>query len=229
MLKEEGLCKCRTDRRSAAMSRAPIGMVAALFVQKRGVYFGLPYVDPWDKERDARIYPGPFPVVAHPPCERWGRYWYGGPSSKVRLSKGDDDGCFESALCSVRKYGGVLEHPEASAAWSRFGLISPPRDGGWISAGDWIGWTCCVEQGNYGHRARKATWLYAVGVKIPSLKWGRSSAGFRLDDGCHSSEERRKYQKLGTIARLPKSERSATPILFRDVLLDMALSVGVAP
>lgn len=67
--------------------------VAALFVARGGCYFGLPDVDPWDEQRDARLYVGPYPVVAHPPCERWGRYWYGGPSAKVRRVKGDDSGC----------------------------------------------------------------------------------------------------------------------------------------
>ncbi len=54
-------------------------MVAALFVEKDGVYSGLPGVDPWDAERDARLYAGPHAVVCHPPCQRWGRYWGGGP------------------------------------------------------------------------------------------------------------------------------------------------------
>jgi hypothetical protein len=49
--------------------------IAAIFVETGGVYFGLPGVDPWDKVRDARSYPGPFPVVAHPPCQRWGKFW----------------------------------------------------------------------------------------------------------------------------------------------------------
>jgi hypothetical protein len=81
-------------------------MIAALFVDKNGPYFGRDDVDPWDKERDARTYNGPWPVVAHPPCERWGRYWSGGPSAKTRRLLGDDDGCFESALRSVRTWGG---------------------------------------------------------------------------------------------------------------------------
>ena len=49
-------------------------LIAALFVAKPGCYFGLPEVDPWDKSRDARLYDADYPVVAHPPCERWGRY-----------------------------------------------------------------------------------------------------------------------------------------------------------
>jgi hypothetical protein len=78
-----------------------------------------------------------------------------------------------------------LEHPADSHAWRAHGLIAPPRCGGWVTAGDWIGWTCCVEQGHYGHRARKATWLYAVRCELPSLVWGASGkalAGHVPDD-----------------------------------------------
>lgn len=52
-------------------------MISALYVEKDGVYFNLPDVDPWDETRDARLYKGPFPVVAHPPCQRCGRFWHG--------------------------------------------------------------------------------------------------------------------------------------------------------
>lgn len=117
-------------------------MIAALFVAKGGCYYGLPDVDPWDKERDARLYAGPWPVVAHPPCERWGRYWHGGPSVKIRKTKGDDGGCFAAALAAVRRWGGVLEHPEASAAWRAFGLNTPAKWGGWVVADFEGGWTC---------------------------------------------------------------------------------------
>ena len=47
--------------------------VAALYVQKGGAYYDLEGVDPWDEQRDARLYAGPHPVVAHPPCSRWCR------------------------------------------------------------------------------------------------------------------------------------------------------------
>jgi hypothetical protein len=93
--------------------------LAALFVETNGVYYGVPGVDPWDEHKDARKYKGKRRVIAHPPCERWGRYWSGGPSAKVRRILGDDNGCFESALYSVRMWGGVLEHPEGSHAFRK--------------------------------------------------------------------------------------------------------------
>jgi hypothetical protein len=196
-------------------------MVAALFVETNGIYFGLPHVDPWDKARDARSYSGRLPVVAHPPCQRWGRYWSGGPSAKVRRQKGDDSGCFESALAAVRHWGGVLEHPEASHAWAAFGLTAPPRSGGWVAADFGGGWTCCVEQGHYGHRARKATWLYACGVDLPSLKWGSSGKRARLDGGWHHGDQDR-YDG----PRLTTAECLGTPVEFRDLLISIAESAG---
>jgi hypothetical protein len=229
-------------------------MIAALFVETNGVYFGLPNVDPWDRKRDARRYAGPWPVVAHPPCERWGRYWSGGPSANGRFLKGDDGGCFACALAAVRQFGGVLEHPEASHAWRAFDLHAPPRSGGWVRADFYGGWTCCVEQGHYGHRARKATWLYAFGVKLPSLKWGPSAARVRLDQGFRSAEERRRFMRpppglskeeraarrewLARYAeqtgkellcpeRMGKRERAATPVPFRDLLISIAESANV--
>lgn len=200
--------------------------IAALFVEKNGPYYGLKNIDPWDKERDARKYNGPYPVIAHPPCERWGRYWSGGPSAKVKRKLGDDDGCFASALKAVRKFGGVLEHPEASHAFSRYMLNKPPRAGHWVPAGDGVGYVCCVEQGHYGHKARKATWLYAAKLKIyPRLKWGPSK-GMRLDEGFHSKEERKRARDLGIkpIKRLSKKENKETPVQFRDLLISLVLN-----
>ena len=202
-------------------------MIAALYVQRGGSYWDLDGVDPWDEARDARKYAGPWPVVAHPPCQRWGRYWSGGPSAKVRRELGDDGGCFAAALSSVRQWGGVLEHPEASKAWKAHGLTPPPRAGGWIDAGDRIGLTCCVEQGAYGHRARKATWLYAVRCDLPRLIARAPGAFDRLDGGYHSAAERaaatdERRRRAGR--RLTTAENLATPVGFREVLIAMARS-----
>ena len=202
--------------------------IAALFVMQDGPYAHVEGVDVWSEDRDARKYDGPFPVVAHPPCERWGRYWHGGPSARIRRVKGDDGGCFLAALHAVRRFGGVLEHPAASSAWQEFGLNNPPRAGGWINADFEGGWTCCVDQGLYGHAAQKATWLYAVGIKLPSLRWGKSSSKLRLDDGFHSKEERRRAVRTGRCQRLSKRQRTETPIEFRDLLIEMARSVAPA-
>lgn len=202
-------------------------MIAALYVLKNGPYFNTPGVDAWDENRDARNYGGPYPVIAHPPCERWGRYWGGGPmlhGTDKQKKKGDDNGCFERALLSVRKYGGVLEHPEASHAWSQFGLNKPPRSGGWVEADALGGYTCCVAQGHYGHRAQKLTWLYAFGVKLPQLIWGPSKNKMKLDQGFHSKEERARLIKTGVCQRLSKRQRAATPKEFKEVLIKMARS-----
>ncbi len=204
-------------------------IVAALYVMPNGPYYGQDGVIPYGlPERDARQYAGPWPVVAHPPCERWGRYWGGGPmlhGTPKQKKLGDDNGCFGAALSAVREFGGVIEHPEASHAWSHFGLNKPPRAGGWVRADEFGGWTCCVEQGFYGHLAAKATWLYVIGTELPELRWGRCGKRLRIDPGFHSREERRRLIKTGVSKRLSKRQRTATPIEFRDLLLGMARSV----
>jgi hypothetical protein len=207
---------------------ARAAVIAALYVQTGGCYFGLPDVDPWDEARDARLYDGPHPVVAHPPCQRWGRYWAGSPfviaRTGKRFVKGDDDGCFAAALGAVRNFGGILEHPEASAAWTAFGLNRPPRDGAWVVADFEGGWTCCVEQGHFGHYARKPTWLYAHSVELPSLPWHRGER--RLRPELVERHGLKKAIKLGELSGKGGGrndrDRAATPELFRDLLLSIA-------
>lgn len=205
-------------------------MIAALFVETNGVYFGLPNVDPWDKTRDARTYAGPHPVVAHPPCKRWGRYATGAPCKPNQYEVGADEGCFAAALASVRQFGGVLEHPEASKAWRTFGLNAPPRHGGWVAADSLCGWTCCVYQGHYGHMAGKATWLYAHGVDLPPLRWGPCEQ--RLHPVALAKHGYEKARRIGMLAMVGGKDkeriRDATPIEFRDMLISMALPTAKA-
>jgi hypothetical protein len=197
-------------------------MIAALFVARDGAYYGLPDVDPWGQERDARLYAGPWPVIAHPPCARWCRL-AGLVEDRWGHKRGEDDGCFASALASVRKWGGVLEHPAYSDAWSAFDLPTP-RLQGW-QRGLCGGWSAHVEQGRYGHPARKATWLYAFGVTLPDLIWDRDrdrdSKAWVSWCGNHT-------RGLPPRRRVGKAEASATPALFRDELINIARSAKVA-
>jgi hypothetical protein len=206
-------------------------LIAALYVETDGAYFGLPNVDPWDQVRDARKYAGPHPIVAHPPCQRWGKMWFGSPltvkTTGSRKIKGDDDGCFAAALAAVRKWGGVIEHPWGSHAWPHFGLNTPPRSGGWIMADFEGGWTCCVEQRPYGHHARKPTLLYAVGCDLPRLVWGATEA--QLDPKIVARIGIKRARKQGEVASkgggTDSSARIYTPPAFRELLLGMAATV----
>jgi hypothetical protein len=205
--------------------------VAALYVETGGAYFGLPQIDPWDEVRDARQYSGPAPVVAHPPCQRWGRYWHGAPRKPHQYKLGDDDGCFEAALAAVRRWGGVLEHPAHSKAWAAFDLTVPPAGGGWVSADFQGGWTCHVEQGHYGHLARKATWLYAHGVELPSLRWGAGEQ--RIHPVALAKHGYAKARRIGMMAMVGGKDktriRNTTPVEFRDILIAMARSALPTP
>lgn len=212
--------------------------IAALYVETGGCYYGLPNVEPWDEARDARLYDGPHPVVAHPPCQRWGKLWAGQPlfikNTGIRKVKGDDGGCFVAALAAVRQWGGVVEHPWGSHAWPAFGLNTPPREGRWITADFHGGWTCCVEQGRYGHYARKPTMLYVSGLCPPELEWGIGPS--RLDPAVIERMGLARAKRLGEVGSrgggTDSAPRIGTPIPFRDLLLSIARtahSIEAAP
>jgi hypothetical protein len=203
-------------------------MIAALYVETGGAYFGLADVDPWDERRDARKYPGPWPVVAHPPCQRWGRFWHGSTRKPHQFLLGDDDGCFEAALAAGRTWGGVIEHPADSKAWAHFGLARPKRGAGWCVADAFGGWTCYVEQGHYGHPSRKPTWLLAYGVALRDLDWSRGAQ--RIPQWMIDRYGYEKARRIGVVAMIGGKDktrkRNATPPAFRGVLLDLARSAG---
>lgn len=195
-------------------------MIAALYVQTGGCYFGLEGVDPWDQARDARLYAGPWPVVAHPPCSRWCRL-AGLVEARWGHKRGEDGGCFAAALAAVRRWGGVLEHPAHSDAFGAFDLPAPTPGAGWqrTFCG---GFVCYVEQGNYGHPAKKATWLYAHGSSsLPSLNWSviPDHESRALVSWCGNRTSR--FDKR---PRVGKRVAAATPLAFRDLLLDIAAS-----
>lgn len=193
--------------------------VAALFVQPDGCYAGMPDVDAWPESRDARTYAGPLPVVAHPPCQRWGRLGavnfvrWGGEHNRP----GNDAGCFASALESVRRWGGVLEHPADTVAWPTYHLPRPASigwTGGW-QPGEWV---CEVWQSAYGHKANKRTWLLYCGIAHPvEANWSRPR-------GTHQVGFQDGRGKAANKPTLTKREANATPAEFRDYLVALAVA-----
>jgi hypothetical protein len=187
-------------------------MIAALYVDGSGPYSNRDDVDVWDIERDARKYAGPMPVVAHPPCNTWSilahsNVWRGIPI-------GSDGGCFEAALAAVRKYGGVLEHPALTEAWSAHGLPIPIR-GCWTQTFDDPGLTTEVSQVAYGHLSRKRTWLYTVGVGAVEMRWEEPAAVGRCG---HDSKS--------ALKRLTPAQAIHTPPEFMETLINMAKKAG---
>jgi hypothetical protein len=93
-----------------------------------------------------------------------------------------------------------------------------------VKADEWGGWTCCVEQGHYGHAGRKKTWLYANGVDLPELKWG--SSGQRLDPVLLEKRGYEYARRCGITGAIgggkKKAFRGRSPIGFRDLLISMA-------
>lgn len=201
---------------SSTHAQDTLPTVAALYVETDGAYFNMPGVDPWSVERDARGYEGPHPVVAHPPCQRWGALAavnyarWGGEHNRP----GNDGGCFASALRSVVQWHGVLEHPAKSRAWEAYGLAKPVGPG-WQRMGlhDWV---CEVWQSAYGHKANKATWLFYSSPTPPfELRWDRPRGSHQVG----FQDQRGKALNKPTLS---KREANATPLEFRDVLLALA-------
>lgn len=195
-------------------------LVAALFVQPDGCYAGLPFVDAWPEERDARKYDGKLPVVAHPPCQLWGAMAavnytrWGGEHNKP----GNDGGCFAAAIEAVRRCGGVLEHPAATRAWAAHDLTAPVQMGWQLTIDG--GWVCEVWQSAYGHRANKATWLYYYGAKPPAkLRWQRIIGTHQIGGADQRGKARNK-------PKLSPKESSATPKLFRDALISLSIEAN---
>jgi hypothetical protein len=179
----------------------PLRKVAALFVRTDSIYKTLPGVDAWDKERDARGYVGSAPVVMHPPCAQWGQL------AHFAHDKPEEKALALFAVDTVRRCGGVLEHPKASKLWeaknmSRTGAVD-----------DWGGWTLPVLQFWWGHLAEKATLLYVVGITAGDIPPIQLRLG--VAERAIGSRNNKKPELL-------KSHRDKTPPAFAAWLVDLA-------
>lgn len=180
--------------------------VAVLFARADSVYKTLPGCDVYDMDRDARIYDGPWPVVAHPPCRAWGNF------AMFAKPRPDERNLARLAVALVREFGGVLEHPYGSKLWPAQML---PKQG---ERDQWGGWTMVIDQHWWGHRAQKRTKLYIVGVEpgeVPDLPMKLGRADFVVGDvGRASTGDDR--------PEISKAEREHTPPELAQWLVDLA-------
>lgn len=191
--------------------------VAVLFAREDSVYKTMPGCDVYDIDRDARSFAGGRSVVAHPPCRGW---------SKLRAFARPAPGEVELApwaIEQVRVWGGVLEHPAASALWKHCDL---PQRGRRDSYG---GWTLVIDQDWFGHKAEKRTALYICGVDprdIPEFPYKMEEPTHVLasDKRVGPGRESRRARKgdHGWRPEVSKAEREHTPLALAEWLVDLA-------
>lgn len=177
--------------------------MAALYVDPKGAYLGVPGVELWDYRRNAKHYEGPRPVIAHPPCGPWSRLKF--------LCTKQDASCGPRAVEQVQKWGGVLEHPSASTLFKHCSL---PRPGDPIDR--FGGFTVAVRQVAWGHPCAKPTWLYVVGVPRELVEQGIRTGGtetHRVTNGSRGKTY---------LPRATAFENRLTPPAFRDWLIELA-------
>lgn len=182
--------------------------VAALFVREDSIYKRLPGVDAWDAQRDARAWPGGCSVVAHPPCRSWGRL------RQFAKPRPDEKALGPWAVEQVRRWGGVLEHPAGSTLFEHCAMPVPG-----VLCDAWGGYTLEVDQFHFGHKAKKPTWLYIVGVgreQLPPIPQRRGQP-------THCIRPTRSYPRLPSVT---KAEREHTPEPLSRWLVEVARRAG---
>lgn len=184
--------------------------VAILFARADSVYKTLPGTDVYDMERDARIYDGPNPVVAHPPCRAWGRL------RTFSSPRPDERNLARLAVALVREFGGVLEHPAGSTLWTAQRL-PPPGDRD--SHG---GWTLAAPQKWWGHKAEKQTWFYTVGCEPADMP----VMPLILGEATHVVQSRKRQDYRPHIT---KAEREHTPPELAKWLVELARRCALQP
>lgn len=174
---------------------------SVLFTCDQSSYLDDVRADCWPASRDARLWLGSGPLIAHPPCRAWGRL-----RGFASPRPGEAD-LARFSVHMVRAFGGVLEHPEASLLWRDMAL---PRPGeGFDPFG---GWTLGITQDWFGHPAPKKTWLYIVGLppkRIPALPFVLGSASGRVENQCRAHRERTPFPLAVWLLDLADAIRSA--------------------
>jgi hypothetical protein len=178
--------------------------VAVLFARQDSVYKAFDNLDVYDIDRDARIYSGNLPIVAHLPCRAWGKLKH---FAKPRPGEKE---LAIFAINTVRKNGGVLEHPSGSSLWNDQNLPAPG------AIDQFLGYTLIVNQHWFGHRAEKRTMLYIVGCNKEDLPLftARNDKPTHVVNNSKTSKNKR--------PEISKAEREKTPVEFAKFLIEIA-------
>lgn len=178
-------------------------MVAVLFAHEQSNYKNFDECDVWDIKRNALNYCGNDSVIAHPPCRAWSQLRH---FAKPRPGEKD---LAIWAIKTVRRCGGVLEHPNKSSLWPVAKLPEPGQ------VDEFGGWTLVVSQHWWGHLAEKMTRLYIVGCKqndVPAIP-------IRLGEATHVQTYSHKCRRR---PQMPHKLREHTPPAFAKWLVDLA-------
>jgi hypothetical protein len=176
-------------------------MISALFVRNDSIYKDLG-VDSWDIDRNALNWAGGNAIIAHPPCRAWGKL-----RGLAKPRPGEKELAIW-AIGQIRRYGGVLEHPRHSLLWS---VLNLPKG---LEIDNWGGYSVCVNQSWFGHKAEKNTLLYIVGCPRKELP----AIPLRMDAITHTVNR----DPRGIKKELSKKAREATPIDFAKWLIRVA-------
>lgn len=172
--------------------------VAALFVRRDSHYKGIPGVDCYDEDRDALTWPGGVPGIFHPPCRLWSRLAHFVVNADVQAEMN----LARWSVAQARRFGGVVEHPLHSRLWADVGCWSAGmRD-------NFGGVFITLNQGDFGHRAPKATGLYIVGAPVPALPFFLA-------------------ETRGRVERMGRAERERTPEHFAALLVHLARQAAI--
>lgn len=181
-------------------------MIPVLFARSDSVYKEMG-CDVYDIDRDARSYVGSIAVIAHPPCRAWGRL------RTFAKPRHDEKDLAFFAVDQVRTKGGILEHPESSTLWAAAGLPRPCPDK--IEIDRYGGFTFAIAQYWFGHKARKNTWLYIVGIapaQLPAFPIVLGEPEYVVTTGQRTKPWKKK---------ITKAEREHTPEPLARWLIDL--------
>jgi hypothetical protein len=177
-------------------------VISVLFAARNSIYKTIPDLDVWDEDRNALNWPGGNPGIFHPPCRlwsKWMRHFSTAPESEKELARW--------SVRMVRQHGGVIEHPACSVLWEDQRLPVPGKSDLW-------GISIAILQQWFGHKAKKATWLYICDCQqIPPIPF------IMGQPDCYSAVRKVKHPDM---QRLSHRERQGTPPAFAHWLVSVA-------